>query len=171
MKKGIIIIIGLLVFLIFKNSDIKAQVFSKKYFEETKWASKSNDSLFFKADTVKLVKTVEDTYFINGQGMNIPRYFYSDFVQLEFYKNKKLKLSTVKLEEWLVGTFEGEYKWEYHKLKFSLDLYLNGIVLSSFVIIPNSEKKIFLPSLYANQPSIETIEISLLRKGKSVFGY
>jgi hypothetical protein len=169
LKKEVTIICSLLAFLVFKSFNIKAQVFTRKYFEKTKWASKSNDSLFFKADTVKLVKTVEDTYFINGQGMNVPRYFNSDYVQLEFYKNKKLKLSTVKLEEWVIGTFVGEYKWVYQKPKRTLNLYLNGILLCSFVIIPNSAKKISIPSLYAKQPSIETIEISLLKKVKGIY--
>lgn len=171
MKQSIIISCSILLVLIFKSSDIKAQVFSRVYFEETEWVSKSNDSSFFKADTVKLIKTVEDTYFVNGQGMNIPRYFNSDFVRLGFYKNNNLKLSTFKLREWLIGTFEGEYKWEFHRSNCSLDFFLNEILLFSFIIIPNSTRKIFIPSKYNDQPSIETIEISLLRKkGKGLFG-
>ncbi len=154
----------LILILFLKCPTSWAQIFNDQYFEDTKWVSKSKDSSFFKADTVQLVKTIDDTYFINGQGMDIPEFFNTDFVQLEFHKNRKLKLSTFFLKDWVIGTFGSDYKWQYIKSTNFLNLYFNDTLIMSFIPILNSVKKILIPSSYNGKPDIETIEISLVRK-------
>ena len=91
-----------------------AQSFNGKYFESTMWASAAKDSMFFKGDTIKLVKVIEDTYFKNRKAMAVEDYFhYYNYFILKFLKKRELKFSEVLIEEWMIRT-TFYTRWEYN---------------------------------------------------------
>ena len=146
-------------------SNSNAQSFNAKYFESTMWASAARDSIFFKADTIKLVKVVKDTYFINGKAMAVEDYFYNyNYFVLKFLKKKRLIFSEALIEEWMIKTRLEDTKWEYNIKSKSLDLFKNGKLLSSFIPIPKSEVIVKIKSKYNGDPYLKTVEISLVKR-------
>lgn len=150
-----ILVVGL-----FYSSMSNAQTFNSKYFETSKWASNNKDSLFFKADTIKLIK-------LFGESKDIASYFEgNNFITLEFKKHKKLKLFTTQVDSWSVSSKRGKYKWGFNKKNRTLNLYFNNKLFASF--IPSSEREVEIRSNYIGKPIEKTIELALQRSLFSV---
>jgi len=141
-----------------------AQPFSKKYFELTKWASNNTDSLFFKSDTVRLVKIIDDTYLTDGKSMDVDEYFGdANYLMLEFAKQNKLVLTTTNRNAEYIRKLRGSYTWDFNTSKKILYLYLNKKLLASFILISHSQRRVNIRGKYMDKPKVETIEISLKR--------
>ena len=155
----------LIAICLFCYSNSYAQSFNAKYFESTMWASAARDSIFFKADTIKLVKVIEDTYFINGKAMAVEDYFHNyNYFVLKLLKKNKLKFSEFLIEEWLISTSPEANKWEYNIRTKSLDLFKNGKLFASFIPIPKSQVIVEIKSSYNGDPKLKTVEISLVKR-------
>jgi hypothetical protein len=159
MRNRLVIILLISLYPFFK---IHAQKLNKKYFENSKWASFNKDQLFYKLDTIKLVRIVENKFIIDSKFMNVADYFEdNDYVTLEFFKRDSLSVYATLIESWSIYTIKGEYKWKFNPKEKTLDLLLNGKVFMVLFPIPGSERKLKLKSQIAGNPDIATVEITL----------
>ena len=128
----------------------------KDYLIKTQWASKDNDSLFFKLDTIQLVK-------LNSiDSSNLATYFNgNDYITIKLNKGGKMQLSTHQVKIWSVTTRYGRYKWAFDQTKQVLSLFLNKKRFASFR--PISQRQVEVPSKYSDYPPFRTNEISLKR--------
>lgn len=142
------------------SSITKAQTFDTKYFRGTMWASISKDSLTFKADTIKFVKIIEDTYLKNAKAMDIAGYFKgADFITFKFMPNGKLKMETHNVENGTVSNIVGKYRWDFNNKQKAINLYFNNKLFTS--LIPLFATKVKIGAKYMYNPSFITKEIIL----------
>ncbi|MGC4100492.1 hypothetical protein [Ferruginibacter sp.] len=136
----------------------KGQVgFNKKYFENTAWASKNSDSLFFKADTITIIKT---TGRLNSPGMK--EYFKnSNFVTFNPGKAGRMKFFMHYEHERVTITLIGTYKWNFDKASQVLNLFYNDVSIGCFVAI--SETATVIPSVSIGVPDLKTTAVLLKR--------
>lgn len=163
--KNIFIIVFLLL-----SSIAKAQsCFSTKFFEKSKWASDNKDSAFFKADTIKLIKIIDDTYLTDGKSMDVDDYFKdNNYIIVEFSNAKELKLLSANRNYEYIEVLKGEYHWQLNKPKKTIYLYLGEKLLASFVFITGSKRKVEVQGKYMDKPKTKTIEITLLRNKQQI---
>lgn len=135
--------------------------FNKTYFEKTIWASLNKDSLFFKLDTIKMVKINKKLPLNDKNIMQVDAFFNeNNYVTLNFKKHKKLELSSYNVRAWMRTTKVGTYNWMFKNIDKSINLFFEGKLFASFV--PIYENQTWVPSSHTDIP-IQTTEITLIR--------
>jgi hypothetical protein len=122
MKKGLIILIGL---LIVQTSN--SQIISKNDFVNTEWFSNNTDSLFFTSDTISLIKNSN----VHHQGKGYKIYYESESLgepqSVIFQFNRRGKLNFwLKNYHWSSKAIIGERTWKIDKQTAELVIYRNG---------------------------------------------
>jgi hypothetical protein len=122
MKKGLIILIGL---LIVQTSN--SQIISKNDFVNTEWFSHNTDSLFFTSDTISLIKNSN----VHHQGKGYKIYYESESLgepqSVIFQFNRRGKLNFwLKNYHWSSKAIIGERTWKIDKQTAELVIYRNG---------------------------------------------
>ena len=155
--------------LLLLSSLVKAQsFFNTKFFKKSKWATVDKDSAFFKADTLKLIKIIDDTYLTDGKSMDVDDYFKdSNYIIVEFSDAKELKLFSANRNYEYIKILKGQYHWQLNKQKKIMHLYLGEKLLISFVFLSGSKRDVEVQGKYMDKQKTKTIEITLLRNNFS----
>ena len=165
MKKEILLLGGLLFALTLSGQD-----FSRKYFAKTEWFSYNKDSLFYTADTLKLIKHAnpapewasessiqkeyaefEMTYLNTG-----------DFVEVGFDSYKKMHLSW-RQNNYMTISPAAQWTWTFDKKTEVISFY-DAYKKLAFAFRPISEKQVKIKSRFAeHQKLLTTIELTVVR--------
>lgn len=162
MTNGHLLFLGLLI----STTILCGQTFNEKYFIKTDWFSNNKDSVFFRADTLKLIK-----YSNFGTILTPKKYAESeikylnhgDYVTLSFKKYKKIDFSW-RYDNYIGLVSGGQWTRTFDKKTNELKIYNDKKeLIASFK--PISEKKIKIESIFLEQKNLlTTIELTLLRK-------
>ncbi len=155
----------LTIFTLLLTFNVKSQVFSKNDFANTEWFTNNYDSLFFKSDTVTLIKY--SNLISNNLGFN--EYAESEqkllnhgyYIHLQFCKNGIMNFWVISYEKSSKSKF-GERTWSFNKKNNTLEIKRNKII--EFELRPLSKIEIELESQYAKEKnSIKTMKIVLVK--------
>ena len=157
MKKGIIIIVSLLI-----TQAIHSQTISKKDFINTEWFSHNTDSAFFFSDTISLIKY--SNIFEPASGRGYKSYYESESlsdsksVKFQFKRQGKLNFWVRNYHSSSIATL-GERTWKVDKHNAELIIYRNGII--EWTLKLDEKKKIEFED--KNQSFITT-ELKMIKK-------
>ena len=132
---------------------------------QTKWFTKNSDSLFYKADTLKFIKYSNYGTDLSSKkdyaedGVNF--YNGSDLVTLEFQKNSKAALLNISVDNWEVSNVVGNWSWNFDKKDNLINIYFKDRLRYTFK--PLREVTVKVKSVFANQESLNTTELTLIR--------
>ena len=160
----------IIAFCLLVNFASYSQSFDKKYFIKSDWFSNNKDSLFFKADTIRLLKynnivigdysqeeeydEFEMIYFDHGQ-----------YVQLEFDRYGKMKFNIVNDNIDVLQFLENPI-WKFNNKTQELTIdHFDGLYLVKFKVLTENSVKINSKKYYQtlNDRMINTIELTLVR--------
>ncbi|WP_430401195.1 hypothetical protein [Flavobacterium sp.] len=156
---------GLLLILIFQSCFIIAQKFDKKYFVKTAWFVNNKDSIFYKSDTLKLIKHVNLSPKWSGNGKlyseNEMEYFgHGDFVEIKFERQGELYFN------WRVKNSKFRFpilpwNWKYKKNEQTIEIHDDkDLLILKFK--PIFEKQIEITSRY-DKNKMKTVELTVVR--------
>jgi hypothetical protein len=154
MKRVIVIIIYLMVV-----ETLNCQTITKRDFLNTEWFSFNEDSVFFKSDTVALIKY--SNVFNPASGKGYKSYYESETfgdrksVKFQFNRQKNLNFWVINYHRSSKAKI-GERKWKI--LNNELEIYRNGLLEWTF--IPISKKQIEFN--YKNQV-FKTIKLVMIK--------
>jgi hypothetical protein len=137
MKKGIILFLSLII-----GQLVISQNLSKKDFINFEWYSNNNDSLFFKSDTIRLIKYNNINKQISGKEFTLyyesESFDDSESVKFQFKRNGKL---LVWVRNYHISSVPiiGERKWKINKEKTLLIIYKNKIKEWSFKLVKKTQ--------------------------------
>ncbi|MBC9914602.1 hypothetical protein [Chitinophaga varians] len=143
----------LLLIVVLFSMKVSAQMKWKPSSRESSiWIGDNTDSLFFRGDTVSLIKApaTTDNYMIRH-----------DFVTLVFGKAGALDISATKVSTWSVTKRKGLYTWQFDPQRQLLTIFFNGGKWAVFRLV--SEMPVRLESCYVNEPEITTTKITMKR--------
>ncbi len=159
MIKGFICILLLSFFI-----NVSAQSFSKKDFVKTDWFTENIDSLFFKSDTIRLIKhsnkgpewakdeyaESQILYLKHGDYLNFRFKMFGNF---EYWETSKNYINIVPI---------ANFTWKFDKRKQSVIVFKNKVLF--FELKPISIKEIKLESRFAEQKDLlKTIEVTFFK--------
>jgi hypothetical protein len=144
---------------------VSSQSLSKKFFRNTEWFSNNIDSLFFKSDTIKLIKYSNLVSKSNGYNIYAEseqeylKHGYS--VYFHFYKSENMDFA-VRTYHMSTKIKIGERTWKYIQKENALKIVHDGALEYYFTVI--GIKEIGINSM-ANQikDPISTIEMTLVK--------
>jgi len=155
----------LIIFNVLLTSYVKSQIFSKNDFTNTEWFTNNYDSLFFKSDTVTLIKYSN----LNSNNLGFNEHSESEqkflnhgyYIHLQFCKNGQMNFWVISYEK-CSKSIIGERTWSFNKKNNALEIKRNKII--EFELTPLSKNEIELESQYAKEKNaIKTIKITLVK--------
>ncbi|WP_339839607.1 hypothetical protein, partial [uncultured Flavobacterium sp.] len=154
---------GLLLILTFQSCFIFAQKFEKKYFVKTAWFVNNKDSIFYKSDTLKLIKHVNLGPEWSGKeySENEMEYFgHGDFVEIKFERHSNLHFNwRVGNSHFIIPTLP--WKWKYKKDDQTIEIRDDKDILI-LKCQPIFEKQIEITSRY-DKNIMKTVELTVVR--------
>jgi hypothetical protein len=154
MKKGIFIFFSLLIV-----QSIVSQTISKKDFLNSEWFSNNNDSLFFKSDTISLIKC--SNLIESGKGYNIYHETYllknPESVIFEFKRYRKLNYWVTYYHQGSISKI-GERTWKFDDKKNELTIYKKANTEWIFKIIGNNKIE-----FKSEEDELETSELIMIK--------
>lgn len=155
-----------IIFILLINISSYGQSFSKKFIKNTEWFSDNKDSLFFKKDTIRLVKyppKLQKRYNKYDIQYNECEYKYLnhlEYIKLEFKKNGNLNL-TQKNWHLGIGYPEGMFTWDFRKKEGIISIYKLKKLKDKFKIL--NTKEIEIDSKHLNNTPLKTTELTMIR--------
>jgi len=107
-------------------------------FKKTEWFTNNNDKNFFKSDSITLYKILnkkDEFVKLNNGLIKTEQNKNKDFTNLEFKRNRKLKMTDTSIENWTETEHLGKWKWKFDNDKNILSLYLDKKIYSSFIVV------------------------------------
>ncbi len=150
----------ILVFSLLIVQDNYAQILSKKDFSKTEWFSDNTDSIFYKNDTIRLIKfsNIQDS----GKGYKI---FYergiladNQTVQFQFNRNGNMNFWVIYYHMGTISKLK-ERKWKIDKKLNEFIIFRNGEI--EFRLKPIAIKEI---EFKVNDNNYKTIELTMIKK-------
>jgi hypothetical protein len=156
----------LIIFSVLLTFNVKSQIFSKNDFANTEWFTNNYDSLFFKSDTVALIKysnLISDNLSFNEYSESEQKFLnHGYYIHLQFYKNGQMNFWVISYEKSSKSKV-GERTWKFNKEKNALEIKNNKII--EFELTPLSKNEIELESQYAKEKNtIKTMKIILVKR-------
>ena len=157
--------VSLIIFSVLLTLNVRSQIFSKNDFANTEWFTNNYDSLFFKSDTVALIKysnLISDNLGFKEYSESEQKIFnHGYYIHLQFYKNGQMNFWVVSYEKNSKSKV-GERTWGFNKKTNALEIKRNKVI--EFELTPLSKNEIELKSQYAKEKdSIKTIKIILVK--------
>jgi hypothetical protein len=144
---------------------VSSQTLSKKFFKNTEWFSNNIDSLFFKSDTIRLIKYSNLVSRNNGYNIYAEseqeylKHGYSVYFQFHESKNMDLAIRTFHVS---TKSKSGERTWEYSKKENALKIFRVGVLEYCFSVIGVKEISIISNHIQITD-QISTIELTLVK--------
>ncbi|PWU02600.1 MAG: hypothetical protein C5B52_05105 [Bacteroidetes bacterium] len=156
--------IYILVVLLFSNWQIaQSQIkYLKQNFEYTRWATVNHDSLFFKSDTVRLLRLDNDVSPTNSDSMDLAGFYGNkDFMFIFFNNANEFQPSAVIVESWSIIRKKGNFLWNFNRSKQVLTLNFNNKICLKYK--PILEKGVKIKSSYVGHAPFQSTELLLKR--------
>lgn len=142
------------------------QSFSKKQIKKTEWFSDNKDSVFFKRDTIKLIKYTQKSqqqfnkYDIQFDEREYDYLGHLEYVTLGFMKARNFSFTQ---KNWSlgIGYAEGLLFWSYDDKNCILSIYKRKNLIHRFKVLNWNE--IDITSNKNKNEKIKSIELTLLR--------
>ena len=144
---------------------VSSQSLSKNFFANTEWFSNNIDSLFFKSDTIRLIKYSNLVSRNNGYNIYAEseqeylKHGYSVYFQIHESKNMDLAFRTFQVS---TKSKSGERTWEYSKNENAVKIFRDGVLEYWFSVIGVREISIISSHIQIKYPS-STIELTLVK--------
>ena len=117
---------GFLLFVFCFVANARAQKIDSDFFLGDEWAIRNGDSLFFKSDTLRMIKLAKrQSKQSRNIAVNLADYYKTDFVLINFVSKKKAHISYVSINSWLMSRRKGSYTWKFNDGDQVLGLYYN----------------------------------------------
>jgi hypothetical protein len=144
---------------------LKAQVLTRKTFAKTEWFSDNADSLFYKSDTIRLIKytnLISKEFGYNQYSESENVYLKNRvYVHLNFYKNGMMDFWNIKYD-WSTKSKKGERTWRINKKGNELIISRNNLIEYKLKLITARELEILSGYEYRKCPH-KPIELTLLK--------
>lgn len=142
---------------------VSAQEVDRKTFSGYQWAMSNKESLFSKADTVRIVKLSgklkKDRFDFNE---DLADYYKSDFIVMKFQTKKKVNFFSISIDTWMVTTKKQKYTWNVNPNTQIISFLLNKKIVAKFRVAGRSLSS--LKSKMSGQSFRELDEVLLVRE-------
>lgn len=151
-----------LIISLFYCCTAKGQVkYKVSHFESAVLVSGNKDSLFFKSDTINLLKIGNKSFQESQETYDLSGYFKSDYISLELRKDNSSMFFFINVDSWTISNKTGTYNWNFDEKNQTLTLFYKNKLFASFT--PVLEREVEIKSNYAGRYALKTKEIILRR--------
>ena len=155
-------------FIFLVSIGLSAQSLTKSDFKKTEWFANNEQSNFYKADTISLLRILEsprEDEDLNKTFVRLQINKQKDIKELKFKGSGRLKLENLNVENWTVTEFESKCKWKFDPDNQILNIYIGKDLFYSFKVVSREIDKIILDeNNKGKEISLDLVTLTLVRQ-------